>query len=83
MYEKHDFAIKQRHHLLPYIFIFTFFCLFGKTDKNSDGKIDVTEFKELLELLPGKESESKINLDLVKGVEQLDSDHDSLISKEI
>ena len=56
--------------------------LFGKADKNSDGKIDVTEFKELLELLSGKERESKINPDLVKVFEQFDSDHDGLISKE-
>ena len=56
--------------------------LFGKADKNSDGKINVTEFKELVELLPGKESESKINPNLVKVFEQFDSDHDGLISKE-
>ena len=56
--------------------------LFNKADKNSDGKIDVTEFKELVELLPGKESEGKINPNLVKVFEQFDSDHDGLISKE-
>ena len=43
---------------------------------------ELTEFKELVKLLPGKESESKINPDLVKVFEQFDSDHDGLISKE-
>ena len=56
--------------------------LFNKADKNSDGKIDVTEFKELVELLPGKESEGKINPNLLKVFEQFDSDHDGLISKQ-
>lgn len=40
--------------------------LFGKADKNSDGKIDVTEFNELVELIQGKASEIKINPDLAK-----------------
>ena len=56
--------------------------LFGKADKNSDGKIDVTEFNELVELIQGKASEIKINPDLAKVFEQFDADHDGLISKD-
>ena len=56
--------------------------LFDKADNNSDGKIDINEFKELEELLRGKESPHNINPDLVKVFEQFDTDHDGLISKE-
>ena len=56
--------------------------LFGKADKNGDGKIDKNEFKELVELLRGKEGPLKIHPDLVKVFEQFDTDHDGLISKE-
>ena len=56
--------------------------LFGKADKNSDGKIDLTEFNELVELIQGKASEIKINPDLAKVFEQFDADHDGLISKD-
>merc|ERR1719234_2616229 len=56
--------------------------LFGKADKNSDGKIDITEFNELVELIRGKVSEIKINPDLVKVFEQFDADHDGLVSKD-
>ena len=56
--------------------------LFGKADKNSDGKIDVTEFNGLVELIQGKASEIKINPDLAKVFEQFDADHDGLISKD-
>ena len=56
--------------------------LFGKADKNSDGKIDVTEFNELVELIQDKASKFKINPDLAKVFEQFDADHDGLISKD-
>ena len=56
--------------------------LFGKADKNSDGKIDKNEFKELVELLRGKEGPHNMNPDLVKVFEQFDTDHDGLITKE-
>ena len=56
--------------------------LFGKADKNGDGKIDQNEFKELVELFRGKEGPHNINPDLVKVFEQFDTDHDGLISKE-
>ena len=56
--------------------------LFEKADKNGDGKIDVTEFNELLELIQGKATEIKINPDLAKVFEQFDTDHDGLISKD-
>ena len=56
--------------------------LFGKADKNSDGKIDVTEFNGLVELIQGKASEIKIHPDLAKVFEQFDANHDGLISKD-
>ena len=56
--------------------------LFGKADKNSDGKIDVTEFNGLVELIQGKASEIKIHPDLAKVFEQFDADHDGLISRD-
>jgi len=56
--------------------------LFGKADKNSDGKIDVTEFNGLVELIQGKANEIKIHPDLAKVFEQFDANHDGLISKD-
>ena len=56
--------------------------LFGKADKNSDGKIDVTEFNELVELIQDNADKFKIHPDLAKVFEQFDADHDGLISKD-
>ena len=46
---------------------------FGKANKNSDGKIGITEF-----IL----NSNKINPDLAKVFGQLDTDHDGLINKD-
>ena len=46
--------------------------LFEKADKNKDGKIDFTEFKELVEFVRGKASEIEINPDLAKVFKQFD-----------
>ena len=54
--------------------------LFKKADTNGDGKIDVTEFTKLVELL--RDRDSSIDPALLKAFKQLDTDREGLASKE-
>ena len=54
--------------------------LFNKADTNGDGKIDVTEFTKLVELL--RDRDCSIDPALLKAFEQFDTDRDGLVSKE-
>ena len=54
--------------------------LFNKADTNGDGKIDVTEFTKLVELLRARDS--SIDPALLKAFDQFDTDRDGLVSKE-
>ena len=54
--------------------------LFNKADTNGDGKIDVTEFTKLVELL--RDRDYSIDPALLKAFELFDTDRDGLVSKE-
>ena len=54
--------------------------LFNEADTNGDGKIDVTEFTKLVELL--RDRDSSIDPALLKAFELFDTDRDGLVSKE-
>ena len=54
--------------------------LFNKADTNGDGKIDVTEFTKLVELLSARDC--SIDPALLKAFELFDTDRDGLVSKE-